>query len=261
MQFRPKKRFGQNFLDDKNIIHKIVSAFEIKPKDLILEIGPGEGALTKYILEKTQNLIVVEIDKYLSQSLKEKFPHLKIINKDILECDFKTEFYSEKYRVIGNLPYYITSQILFQIFDNAEMITDALIMVQKEVGQRMVAYPGTKDYGILSVFTQYYSKPKILFTCSPNVFYPRPEVESVVIKLQLTRKFNLERSIENIFKEIVKISFNQRRKTLKNALSRIFKKEHFQQISFDFSKRAEELNLEDFIYLAQNFAQINLSHN
>lgn len=262
MPSKPKKRFGQHFLIDKNIIRKIVKEFSPKENDLIVEIGPGQGALTDELLKHSKNLLVVEIDKNLVVELQNKFPSITIINKDILECDFSTEFYNEKFRIIGNLPYYITSQIIFKCFESYTKIKDSLFMVQKEVAERIVASPKSKDYGILSVLSQFYSKPKILFHVSRNVFYPKPEVDSSIIYFEMKNKLDLTESEEKIFRKIVKTAFNQRRKTLRNSLRNLFDitdktlSEKFFSLQFDFSRRAEELSLDDFIYLAKNFCKI-----
>lgn len=262
MSFRSKKKFGQHFLIDKNIIQKITKAISPVPDDLIVEIGPGKGALTETLYHHTKNLILVEIDNELIEELRNKFPDIKIINKDIIDCDFSSEFFNSKFRIVGNIPYYITSQILFKIFDNYKIVKDALLMIQKEVAERIIAKPKTKDYGILSVFALLYSEPDILFNVSKNVFYPRPEVESAVIHLKIKKEIPLTLEEEKIFRQIVKAAFNQRRKTLRNSLQKIFSnlnedsKTKFFQIEFDFSKRAEELTLNDFFYLAKNFVQL-----
>jgi len=265
MKFKAKKKLGQHFLIDKNIIRKIVEVFSPAENDLIVEIGPGKGALTEELIKHSKNLILVEIDSELISELEQKFPEIKIINKDILECDFSKDFFSSNFRIIGNLPYYITSQILFKIFDNYHMVNDVLIMIQKEVAQRIVAQKGTKDYGILSVFAQFYSDPKILFNVSKNVFYPKPEVDSSIIHLKMKQQIELNEKEEKCFRQVVKTAFNQRRKTLRNSLKNLFKEDEFEysekffSLPFDFTRRAEELSLSEFIYLAKNFCEIK--HN
>ncbi|MCX8057377.1 MAG: 16S rRNA (adenine(1518)-N(6)/adenine(1519)-N(6))-dimethyltransferase RsmA [Ignavibacteria bacterium] len=266
MSSRPIKKYGQHFLVDKNIIKKIVNAISPKEEDLIVEIGPGKGALTEELIKHSHNLILVEIDKLLVAELQSKFPQLKIINKDILECDFTKDFFDEKFRVIGNLPYYITSQIIFKIFDNYLKVKDAVFMVQKEVAERIVAKPKSKEYGILSVLAQFYSEPEILFTVSKNVFFPKPEVESAIIRMKIKSEIELNYDEEKAFRYLVKTAFNQRRKTLKNSLKNLFNdnqkeaSQKFFTIQFDFSKRAEELSLNDFLYLAKNFYSIQKSN-
>lgn len=259
---KPKKRLGQNFLLDKNIIWKIIQTFDINPNDKIVEIGGGKGALTAELVKLTKELIVVEVDQELAKFLQNNFPDTKILTKDILECDFDKDFFDSPFRLIGNLPYYITSQIFFKVFDNRKNITDCLFMIQKEVADRLVATTNSKDYGILSVLTQYYADVKIEFSVSRNVFFPKPEVDSAVVSLKIKKNNFLDEVEERIFKHIVKTAFNQRRKTLKNSLQRLFETENqsvktnFFQLDFDFSKRAEELELNEFIYLAKNFIKI-----
>ena len=265
MKYKAKKKLGQHFLIDKNIIRKIIEVFSPTEKDLIVEIGPGKGALTEELVKYTKNLILVEIDSELIKELQQKFPDIKLINKDILECDFLKDFFPTKFRMIGNLPYYITSQILFKVFDSYKFTSDVLVMIQKEVAQRIVAAKGTKDYGILSLFTQFYSEPKILFNVSKNVFHPKPEVDSSIIHLKMKSNIELSEKEEKCFRQVVKTAFNQRRKTLKNSLQKLFNenekelKEKFFSLPFDFIKRAEELSLNDFIYLAKNFCDLKLT--
>lgn len=262
MSFRTKKKYGQHFLIDKNIIQKITKAISPAADDLIVEIGPGKGALTEELYHLTKNLVLVEIDNELIQELRNKFPDIRIINKDILKCDFHSEFYDSKFRIVGNIPYYITSQIIFKIFDNYKIIKDAVFMIQKEVAERIISKAGTKAYGILSVFAQLYTEPEILFNVSRNVFYPHPEVESSVLRLKIKDEIPLTPEEEKLFRLIVKAAFNQRRKTLRNSLQKIFSnlsedlKTKFFKIDFDFSKRSEELTLKDFFYLAKNFAEL-----
>ncbi len=262
MSFKSKKKYGQHFLIDKNITKKIIKAISPLAEDFIVEIGPGKGALTEELYRHSKNLVLVEIDNELIEELRNKFPDIRIINKDILDCDFSSEFFDSKFRIVGNIPYYITSQIIFKIFDNYKIVKDAVFMIQKEVAERIIAKPKTKDYGILSVFAQFYSEPENLFNVSKNVFYPQPEVESAVIHLKIKKEIPLTSEEEKIFRQIVKAAFNQRRKTLRNSLQKIFSnlrgdlKIKFFQLDFDFSKRAEELTLIDFFYLAKNFAEL-----
>ena len=264
---KPKKKLGQNFLIDKNIIRKIIDTFNIKESDNVVEIGGGKGSLTEELVKIVKNLMVVEVDSELVKFLQDKFPEVKILFKNILECDFEKDFFTKPYRLIGNLPYNITSQILFKVFDNRKIITDCLFMVQKEVAERMVASPESKTYGILSIFTQFYSKAKIEFYVTKNVFFPKPEVDSAVISLKINRTISFDDNEDKVFKQLVRTAFNQRRKTLKNALQKYFEnynnslKIKFFQIDFDFSKRPEQLKIEDFVYLAKNFFAIQKSIN
>jgi len=253
MYNRPKKSLGQNFLQDKNIILKIIDSFNPQDGETILEIGPGRGALTDELMKKKINLIVIEIDKKLCDELHTKHPTLRIINKDFLKFDFGKEFISSKCRVIGNIPYFVTSQILLKLFENHDVISDALIMMQIEVAQRLVSNPKTKSYGILSVYTNFFSDARILFKISKNVFYPKPEVDSAVVQFKFKNKLELKSSEIDLFRIIVRTAFNQRRKTLRNSLKKLINIEKQEKLLFDFNRRAEELSLNDFLYLATNF--------
>ena len=249
----PIKRFGQNYLRDANIIHKIVSEISPKADDLIVEIGPGEGALTALLLEKTKKLIAVEIDKRNVEMLSLKFPELNLISGDFLNIRLKDFIHEhgKKLRIIGNIPYNLTSPIIFKLIENKDIIQDSILMIQHEVAQRIIAKPGNKDYGILSVIVQNFADVKLCFKVSPNVFYPRPKVFSAVIHLKF--KENLISEYENdIFIKIVKAAFGNRRKMLYNSLKNsIFGHLNFKNSGIDLSLRAEMLSIEDFITLTK----------
>jgi len=235
---RKKKSLGQHFLRDKNMIRKIVQAIPAGGDDPVVEIGPGDGALTGSLLKKFENLTAIEIDPVMIDHLKEKYPDLQILKSDILKVDWP-DFASAsgKIHVIGNLPYYITSQILFSILEHRQHFESATLMMQKEVAQRIVASPRTKEYGILSVQTQLMAKPEILFDVPPGVFSPPPKVDSSVIRLTFENT-ELKCSDTNL-KTVVRMAFNQRRKKLSNALSRL--NAELPEEEFDFSLRAEAL--------------------
>lgn len=253
----PKKSLSQNYLRDENICRKIVEAFDIGKDDKILEIGSGQGALTKYIADRTKKLVGIELDKNNCAILSEKFPDLQIYNDDILKTDFgkmSRRFDSKgKIRVIGNIPYNITSQILFKLIDNRNLISNALMMMQEEVAKRLIANPNTKDYGITSVFTQVFSKPGLLFKVSKNCFYPKPKVDSRMIKFDF--ETSLEDRIENIefFRKFVRTAFGKRRKTLRNALKDMEIDVRSAGVTFDFGRRAETLTPIEFIDLSNKF--------
>ncbi|MBM4176599.1 MAG: ribosomal RNA small subunit methyltransferase A [Ignavibacteria bacterium] len=253
MTARPKKSLGQNFLQDKNIVKKIINSLNPISGETIIEIGPGRGALTDELVDKNLNLILVEIDKYLCEDLHSKYPELKIINKDFIKLNIEDEILVPTCRVIGNIPYFLTSQILLKLFENHRFITDAVIMMQLEVAQRLIAKPKTKEYGILSIYTTFFSDAKILFKVSRNVFYPKPEVDSAVVHFSFKRKLDLANSEIDWFRTIVRTAFNQRRKTLRNSLKKIIDFDDQAKINFDLNRRAEELSLNDFLYLATNF--------
>ena len=253
---RPIKRFGQNYLVDKNIIDNIVKEIDPQKDDLILEIGPGRGALTRELIKHTDSLYAVEIDKRVIESLQFEMPLLNMINADILKFDLKkiAEGKNKKIRVAGNIPYNITSPILFKLIAERDIVKDTVLMMQYEVAKRLTAEKRTKDYGILAVLLNYYAKVKFCFKVSRNVFYPKPNVESAVVHINFD--FELENSVNNkLFIQTVKASFGNRRKTLKNSLSNsIFKDIDFSGAKIDLSRRAEELDIEEFIELT-NFIE------
>lgn len=249
----PLKRFGQNYLTDQNIIKKIISEINPKREDMIIEIGPGQGAITESLYKSGADFVAIEIDTRVIENLKLKFPDIKLLHCNFLELDLTkfTSNNSKKLRVVGNIPYNITSPILFKLMDINTLVSDAIFMVQYEVARRMIAKPGSKDYGILSVLLEYFGIAEFLFKVSPNVFYPKPSVHSAVIRIQ----FNDSRSdvqFNSLFRSIVKSSFGNRRKTLKNSLGNsIFDSIDFNKSGVDLSLRAEQLSLFEFIQLAE----------
>jgi 16S rRNA (adenine1518-N6/adenine1519-N6)-dimethyltransferase len=248
---KPLKRFGQNYLYDKNIINKIIKVIDIKPDDTIVEIGPGHGALTEQIYGKPNNFIAVELDKRVIEDLSSKFPDLELIQSDFLKIEINSLLRSdkEKIRIIGNIPYNITSPIIFKAIKNFEFIEDAVLMVQLEVAKRMIANRGTKDYGILAVLLKYFSDTKLCFKVSPNAFYPKPKVTSAVVHIILKR-LKISELEQQTFINIVKASFGNRRKKLKNSLSNsIFKDINFSGADTDLSLRAEQLDVNTKITL------------
>lgn len=249
----PLKRFGQNYLQDQNIVKKIISEIDPKENEFILEIGPGQGALTKHLFESKASFSAIEIDKRVIDDLKNRFTNLNLIQADFLDLDFNSFIKNEnqKLRVVGNIPYNITSPILFKLFENNKIISDAVFMVQYEVAKRMAARMGTKEYGILAVLLNYFGKTKLAFKVSPNVFYPKPNVHSAVIHIYFNDERN-DAQFNTMFKSIVKSSFGNRRKTLKNSLSNgIFAEVDFSNCGIDLSLRAEQLTIDDFIKLAE----------
>ncbi len=251
-QNKPKKRFGQNFLRDENILNKIVKEINPNPDDLIIEIGPGYGALTQKLVSATQNLIAIEIDNELADNLKVKFPHLHIINEDFLETDLsKLVSNGKKLRIVGNIPYNITSPILFKLIENNKLVNDAVFMVQLEVAKRMTANRGTKDYGIFAVVLKYFTEAELCFKISPNVFFPKPKVYSALVHIHF-KDTNHSDEEQKMFIAIVKAAFGNRRKTLKNSFSNsIFHEIDFSNSGIDLSLRAENLSVDDFIILTR----------
>ncbi len=249
---RPIKRFGQNYLTDPNILRKIADEIDPMPGDNIIEIGPGLGALTSKLMEKVPSITAIEIDKRVGDELKAKFPGLKLLIQDFLKTDLKSIFSesSIKLRITGNIPYNLTSPILFLIIENSSIIRDSVLMIQLEVAQRITSKKGTKEYGILSVLLNYFCDVKLCFKVSPNVFTPKPKVWSGVIHLY-PKQLNITDQEKKVFIQIVKASFGNRRKTLKNSLSNsIFKEIDFENSGIDLSLRAEQLDIEDFVTLS-----------
>ena len=247
MSVKAKKHLGQHFLTDENIAKKIANSLQFSGYDKVLEVGPGMGVLTKYLLEKETKTFVAEIDTESIAYLKEHYPQLKENHfvGDFLKTDFSKIFPNEQVAVIGNFPYNISSQILFHIIENYQQIPEMAGMFQKEVAERTAAVPRTKDYGILSVMVQAYYDVKYLFTVHENVFNPPPKVKSGVISLLRNPKEGLAGN-ETLFKNIVKAGFNQRRKKLSNALKVLNIPEELSGHNF-LNLRAEELSVQDFI--------------
>ena len=239
-----KKKWGQNFIEDENVIKKIINVVKPNDNDKIIEIGPGKGALTKYFLD-SQKLIAIEIDPLLCSYLKNEFDDkLVVINKDILNVELYD--FSSCNKIIGNLPYYITTPIIFKIL-KYQFWEKAVFMVQKEVAERIVASPGNKIYGRLSVMVQVLADVEKEFNISKNVFYPKPKVDSSLIKLTI-KKNNMVKNFD-IFSKIVKESFGQRRKILKNSLKDIIPIGAYND---HINKRPEQLTVDDYVEISNN---------
>lgn len=253
MSVKAKKHLGQHFLTDENIARKIANGLHFEGYQKVLEVGPGMGVLTKYLLEKNTETFVAEIDTESIIYLKEYYPKLtdKYFTGDFLKLNFSEVFPNEQIGIIGNFPYNISSQILFHIIENYQQIPEMTGMFQKEVAERTAAVSRTKDYGILSVMVQAYYDVKYLFTVHENVFNPPPKVKSGVITLTRNPKEGLAGN-EILFKKIVKAGFNQRRKKLSNALKILNIPQKI--LGHDFlNRRAEELSVEDFILFTQEW--------
>ncbi len=224
--FRFQKKYGQNFLIDANILQKIVDAAQITKEDYIVEIGPGIGTMTQYLAESAGGVAAVEIDKNLIPIIKEtlsEYDNVFIMNEDILKMDIK-RLAEEKnsgrpVKVVANLPYYITTPIIMGLFESHAPVSDITIMVQEEVAERMQTGPGTKDYGALSLAVQYYAKPETVLKVSASCFMPRPNVGSAVIRLTRFEEPPVKADDEEKLFSVIRAAFNQRRKTLANALA------------------------------------------
>ena len=264
--FNFSKTLGQNFLIDKNVLNKIVSASELNENSCVLEIGPGAGTLTRRLAETGARCTAVEIDKALLPILSETlagFGNFNLINSDILKVDLKKlindEFDNKPFHVIANLPYYITTPIIMQILESRLPVVSMTLMVQKEVADRMCATCGSKEYGALSVAVQYYTIPTVICRAEPHCFIPQPKVASSVVHLKVSATPTVTVSDEKKFFAIVKSSFGQRRKTLLNALS---KSPYFSankdsvrsalvQMGVDENIRGEKLSISQFAKLSE----------
>jgi 16S rRNA (adenine1518-N6/adenine1519-N6)-dimethyltransferase len=248
---KAKKFLGQHFLKDLDIAQKIADSLQGVGYDLVLEIGPGMGVLTQYLLAKPIETQVVEIDRESVAYLTKNFPQLegKIHGSDFLKMNLKEVFGGKSMAIIGNFPYNISSQIVFKALEYKELVPEFAGMFQKEVAQRIAAKPGSKTYGILSVLTQAYYEVEYLFTVPPHVFNPPPKVDSGVIRM--TRKADFSISVdEKLFIEVVKTAFNQRRKTLRNSLKTYNLPQEITE-NVIFAQRPEQLGFEAFIELTQ----------
>lgn len=246
---RPKKSLGQHFLKDLQIAEKIAYTLDGYRGTPILEIGPGMGVLTQFLLEAHHDLKVVELDHESVAFLKQNFPDLegRIIEQDFLKLDL-SQLYKGSFCVIGNYPYNISSQIFFKVLDYKDQIPCCSGMIQKEVAERLAAGPGSKTYGIISVLLQAWYDIEYLFTVSEHVFDPPPKVKSAVIRMTRNKRQRLDCD-EKLFKAIVKTTFNQRRKTLRNSIKPLLGKDYPDYGQDLFNQRPEQLSVEQFIAL------------
>lgn len=263
--FSFQKRFGQNFLIDTHVLDKIIRAAGITKEDMVLEIGPGIGTMTQYLAETARRVIAVEIDKNLIPILSDTlgmYQNVRIINEDVLKLDIRKladeENGGRPIKVVANLPYYITTPIILGLFENHVPIDNITVMVQKEVADRMQTGPGSKDYGALTLAVQYYAAPYIVAHVPPNCFMPRPKVGSAVIRLTCYENPPVEVKDEGLMFDIIRASFNQRRKTLANGLHNSDKlrfpkdviTEAIKQLGKGVNVRGEALTLKEFARLS-----------
>ncbi len=251
MSIRPKKSLGQNFLRDPNTIRKIAASVEAPAGAPVVEIGPGTGALTEELLQRYPDLTAIEVDERAVEHLRETLPGLDVQHGDVLDTDWASlaEEKGEKLWVVGNLPYYITSPILFSLLDARRHLRRAVVMMQKEVAERLVAVPHTKAYGILSVQTQLLCRPTLLFDVSRHVFHPKPDVTSAVVALDFDAP-NLGVDVEQM-RRTVRTAFNQRRKTLRNSLKPITSETGFHVPDYLAGQRPESLEPAAFVSLTR----------
>jgi len=253
MAHTPRKRFGQNFLHDHTIIYNIISSIQARSGQHWVEIGPGQGALTEPLLNEGVRLDVVELDRDLVVLLKQKFKqysNLQIHSADALRFDFSSLADGEKLRIIGNLPYNISTPLMFHLLNNAYCIEDMHFMLQKEVVDRICAVPGSKKYGRLSVMMQYYCLPELLFEVPPESFDPIPQVMSAIVRLVPHLQPPVAVNDVSKLNRVVTQAFSQRRKTLRNSLKKLIAEEDIVGLGIDPTLRAESISLAEFARLS-----------
>ncbi len=270
--FTFQKKFGQNFLIDPHVIEKIIRAAEITEEECVLEIGPGIGTMTQYLAEHARRVVAVEIDANLIPILQEtlaSYENVVIINQDILKIDIcaLADTYNDgkPIKVVANLPYYITTPIIMKLFESQVPVDNITVMVQKEVADRMQAGPGNKDYGALSLAVQYYAQPYIAANVPPNCFIPRPGVGSAVIRLTRHKNPPVQVNDPNLMFQLIRASFNQRRKTLQNGLNNSpdlpYSKETIaaaiESLGLPSAVRGETLTLQQFAQLSNCLSGIS----
>ena len=247
---KARKRFGQHFLTDRHYLSRIAAAIDARPGDSIVEIGPGPGALTEQLASRVDTLHVIEIDRDLAAALRELYPAERVVvhEGDVLEFDFAT--LPAPLRVVGNLPYNISTPILFQVAAHATHVRDCVFMLQKEVVERMVAEPDTPEYGRLSVMLQYRFEMDVALEVPPGAFTPPPKVDSAVVRMRPLGADRLRAKDEALFGRVVAAAFSQRRKTLRNALRALGMNEAFERSGIDLGRRGETLSVAEFVALA-----------
>lgn len=266
--FKFSKTLGQNFLIDDNIIEKIIKGADITEEDYILEIGPGIGVMTSAMADIAKKVVAIEIDTSLLEVLDETladYENIKIINGDVLKLDLnkiiEEEFNGKKPKVVANLPYYVTTPIIMKLLEEDINVSDIVVMVQKEVAQRIISKPSTKSYGVLSVAVQYYSSPSIICMVPRGVFMPKPNVDSSVIRLEIRKDPTLDIYSKDIFFKTLRAAFAMRRKTLLNTLSSSLKiskdeiKSILEKCEIDPKRRGETLSISEFAKLSNIIAK------
>ena len=261
-----KKSLGQNFLVDNNILDKIVDSAGVDETDTVIEIGPGIGSLTQKLAEKANKVVAVEVDQRLEEVLNKtlaEYNNVEVVFDDALEVDFD-KLVDGEYKIVANLPYYITTPIVMRLLEEGFNIEQIVFMVQKEVAERMVASPGGKDYGVLSIGIQFHTTAEILFDVPPNVFIPQPKVHSSVVSLNVLSEPPIDVVSEEFFFKIVNAGFQQRRKTIRNSLSkaaninlsRDLVDQALEEVEIDSRRRAEKLSLDQFAQLSNKIFEL-----
>lgn len=255
----PRKRFGQHFLRDQAIIQRIVAALAPRPRDHLIEIGPGQGAITLPVLKLTKYLEAVELDRDLIPQIQERCSHVgevQIYSADVLDFDFASIKKDDRLlRIFGNLPYNISTPLIFHLINFSSIISDMLFMVQKEVAERMAAETDTEHFGRLSVMVQYHWQVELLFNVPAGAFHPPPQVESSIVRLTPYRELPAQAKSYSVFENIVKHAFGQRRKTLRNSLKNIVSDEIWENIPIRSDLRAENLSVQDFVMISNSLSE------
>ncbi len=265
---RLTKSLGQNFLNDDNVVKKIVDAADLDKDTLVVEIGPGIGSMTRELAQRAAGVAAIEIDKHLIPALHDnlsEYSNIVIINNDVMKADVAAiiseqmvKYSAKSVKVVANLPYYITTPIIMRFLEEISGIDAMIFMVQKEVALRMVSGPGTKDYGALSVAVQFYSKPKIIFDVPPHCFIPQPEVHSTIIRLDVLKEPFVKVDNKELYFKIVKASFGQRRKTLVNGLSNAgFLKKNKEQLKQILEDMGLKENVRGEVLSVQQFGELS----
>lgn len=253
----PKKRLGQHFLSDPRILGRIISAADIRPGDAVVEIGPGPGTLTRLLSNHAGKVIAIELDRHLCEGLKRQFAdkdHVEIIHGDALEYPYES---IGRFKVVANIPYYITTPIIFRLLGAKQNLETMTLTVQKEVAERIVAKPGGKDYGILSIMVQYHAEADIKFLIGRDAFRPAPKVDSAVLHITILERPAVEISDRDMFFRIVRTAFAQRRKTLANSLRPVSgnARDVLLKAGIDPGRRPETLSLAEFARISEILKQ------
>lgn len=257
-EHRARKRFGQNFLHDQNIIRRIVACIRPRSGDVLLEIGPGQGAITTELLDSGCELHAVELDRDLVAMLQSRFgerPNFHLRSGDALALDLTEIAETARLRVVGNLPYNISTPLMFHLLAQRERIVDMHFMLQKEVVERLAAEPSSRDYGRLSIMAQYFCAIESLFEVPPGAFTPRPKVQSAIVRLTPHATLPHPARSVPVLQQVVRTAFNQRRKTLRNAIQGLLSAEQLSALGIDPSARPETLSLQAFVAMADAVAQ------
>lgn len=248
---KARKRFGQHFLQDASVLQQIVASIAPKTENHLVEIGPGQGALTDYLIGKTKQLDLIEIDRDLIAILQEKFgDHASIYEGDVLAFDFK-QLQGSALRIVGNLPYNISTPLLFHLFDFLDLIKDMHFLLQKEVVDRLTARVGSRQYSRLSVMAQYYCDTATLFLVEPEAFSPPPKVRSALIRLQPKQRTDQAKDM-SVFHKVVREAFQYRRKTLSNSLKKLVSADQLRALGIDPKRRPQELTVEEYVQISNS---------